>query len=280
MNGDGFDDLIIGAFFHDENGSNSGSSYVVFGGSSFAADIDLSALDGSNGFEILGEAAGDQSGRSVSNAGDVNGDGFDDLIIGAAFHDENGSDSGSSYVVFGGSSFNADIDLSALDGSNGFEILGEAAGDRSGMSVSNAGDVNGDGFDDLIIGAYLHDENGSNSGSSYVVFGGSSFAADIDLSALDGSNGFEILGEAAGDQSGISVSNAGDVNGDGFDDLIIGARFHDENGSNSGSSYVVFGGSSFAADIDLSDLDGSNGFEILGEAAVTRVALVYRMPGM
>jgi hypothetical protein len=90
--------------------------------------------------------------------------------------------------------------------------------------VSSAGDVNGDGFDDLIVGAYGADPNGSNSGSSYVVFGKSGgFAATINLSTLDGTNGFRLDGVAADDRSGFSVSSAGDVNGDGFDDLIVGA---------------------------------------------------------
>ncbi|MEQ1743082.1 MAG: integrin alpha, partial [Candidatus Nitrotoga sp.] len=262
VNGDGFDDVIVSASSANQNGYESGSSYVVFGqASGFSATMDLSSLNGSNGFRLDGEAASDLSGESVSSAGDVNGDGFDDVIVGALFANPNGKDSGSSYVVFGrASGFSAAMDLSSLNGSNGFRLDGEANRDYSGRSVSTAGDVNGDGFDDLIIGAY-------GTSSSYVVFGkASSFSAAMDLSSLDGSNGFRLDG-AADDYSGGSVSTAGDVNGDGFDDVIVGAPFVNSNGSYSGSSYVVFGqASGFSATMDLSTLNGSNGFRLDGEA--------------
>jgi Ca2+-binding RTX toxin-like protein len=269
VNGDGFDDLIIGAPLARPNGTGSGASYVVFGqAGGFAAAFSLSTLNGTNGFQINGEAIGDGSGRSVSSAGDVNGDGFDDLIIGAAGADPNGSYSGASYVVFGqAGGFAANLDLSTLNGTNGFQISGEAEFDFSGRSVSSAGDVNGDGFDDLIIGVADADPNGTGSGASYVVFGrAGGFAANLDLSTLNGTNGFQINGEAIGDGSGSSVSSAGDVNGDGFDDLIIGAAAADPNDTNSGASYVVFGrAGGFAANLDLSSLNGTNGFRINGE---------------
>ena len=96
----------------------------------FAANLDLSTLDGTNGFKLSGVAAGDQSGRSVASAGDVNGDGFADLIVGAAWADPHGSNSGASYVVFGkASGFAANLDLSTLDGTNGFKLSGVAAND-------------------------------------------------------------------------------------------------------------------------------------------------------
>jgi hypothetical protein len=265
VNGDGIDDLIIGAVYADPNGSYSGESYVVFGSSSgFSSALELSSLNGSNGFVLNGIDADDYSGNSVSGAGDVNGDGIDDLIIGASTADPNVDDEGESYVVFGSSTgFGASIELSSLNGSNGFVLNGIDANDLSGNSVSGAGDVNGDGIDDLIIGAYRADPNVDDEGESYVVFGSSTgFGASIELSSLNGSNGFVLNGIDANDQSGRAVSGAGDVNGDGIDDLIIGAI-----GASigSGKSYVVFGNSSgFSSALELSALNGSNGFVLNG----------------
>ena len=244
VNGDGIDDVIIGAWKADADASyaREGESYVVFGKSgNITSALDLSSLNGGNGFRIDGFDANDRSGWSVSGAGDINGDGFDDVIVGAF---RGGSGAGESYVVFGKSgNFTSAIALSLLDGANGFRLEGTVPNDPSGVAVSSAGDVNGDGFDDLIIGAYLADAGTNHSGESYVLFGKSGgFAATLNLGALNGSNGFRLDGIDADDFSGYSVSGAGDVNGDGFDDLIIGAHHGDAGAVNSGESYVVFGG--------------------------------------
>ena len=278
INGDGIDDLIIGAPYADSssNYSSEGESYVVFGSSSgFDANLDLANLDGNDGFIITGIDNNDNLGRSVSSAGDINGDGIDDLIIGApnageyTYYGSNGA--GESYVVFGSSSgFDANLDLANLDGNDGFVISGIDNYDNSGRSVSSAGDINGDGVDDIIIGAPYADSssNYSSEGESYVVFGSSGgFDANLDLANLDGNNGFVISGIDNNDNLGRSVSSAGDINGDGIDDLIIGAPNADSssNYSSEGESYVVFGSSDgFAANLDLANPDDIDGLIITG----------------
>ena len=270
VNGDGFDDVIIGATNADPNGDRSGSSYVVFGkASGFDARINLSSLDGNNGFRLDGEGVLHRSGSSVGNAGDVNGDGFDDVLIGAPTFDPNGDRSGSSYIVFGkASGFSSTIDLSALDGNNGFRIDGKT-GDEDRLfveSANNAGDVNGDGIDDVIVGASGSDLNGNGFSASYVIFGKiSGFDATLDLSSFSSTDGFRLNGVSTG-------SDAGDVNGDGFDDLIVSNPGASPNGfAGAGSSYLIFGkNTGFGAEIDVSNLDTADGVRFDGAGAYDR----------
>ena len=273
VNGDGFDDFIVGAYFANEGGTDRGAAYVVFGQAGGLSSLNLSALDGTTGFKLRGIANADTAGKSVSGAGDVNGDGFDDLIVGAPSADEDhlgnaSDDRGAAYVIFGRSSFasvgTAGLALSTLDGSNGFTLLGEAANDNAGAAVSGAGDVNGDGFDDVIIGA-----KGAN--AAYVVLGKSRFASAptpgfaLALGSLGGDDGFKLTGEDAGDGAGGAVSGAGDVNGDGFDDVIVGALGAEEAvGNQHGAAYVVFGASGFSASMALGALQGTAGLKLTG----------------
>jgi hypothetical protein len=275
VNGDGLADLIVGApLSGPAAGLQAGRSYVVFAKSSTTA-IDLSAIaNGSGGFVINGQGASDRSGYSVASAGDVNGDGLADLIVGAVWSDPAaGASAGRSYVVFGKAGTTA-VNLSAIAPSSGtptggFVINGQSAADYSGVCVASAGDVNGDGLADLIVGAYFSDPaSGVNAGRSYVVFGKASTSA-IDLSAIaGGTGGFVINGQSAADYSGLSVASAGDVNGDGFADVIVGA--HEGTaaaGSFAGRSYVVYGKASTSA-IELSGIaGGSGGFVINGQSA-------------
>lgn len=147
--------MIVSAYAADPNGvSFAGETYVVFGSNATPALLNPSTLNGSNGFVINGVATNDASGRVVESVGDINGDGIDDVALSSSSADPNGiKDAGTTYVVFGSTNPSSSVELSSLDSSNGFSLNGIDSQDFSGSSLSGAGDVNGDGIDDLIIGA-------------------------------------------------------------------------------------------------------------------------------
>jgi hypothetical protein len=269
FDGDGFDDLIIGA---DHGAGDNGAAYLIpgtdqaFGGEDGSGRTFISI---SQSLPIYGAARLDHAGRSVSSAGDVNGDGFDDLIVGAPLSDDGGTDGGAAYVIFGsdhGFGGPSTASLARLLATQGFVIRG--GGGDTGKSVSSAGDINGDGFDDLMVGAP------HRGGGAYVIFGtdqgfgtADKYGRDvIDLTGLSATRGFVIQGDPGSYHIGISVSSAGDVNGDGLDDLIIAAP--DE----TTKAYVIFGtGTGFGTTdesgrnvVDLRGLSVDQGLAIQG----------------
>ena len=223
VNGDGFGDIIVGAWGNDEGGTDAGSAYLVHGPVSGVQSLAIHAA------KYTGSTSSDQIGWSVDTAGDLNDDGFDDVLVGADDDDLTGSDAGAVYVFFGPSSGShsvLDADLSLVG----------ITSERLGHDVSTAGDVDGDGLPDVIVGAYGSDPGGMyDAGSAYLFL--SPIPSWVESSAANA----EITGEQAYDRIGYSVSDAGDVNADGYGDLVIGADQESGSGTDKGAAYVFYG---------------------------------------
>jgi hypothetical protein len=199
VDGDGIDDVIIGAVYNDSGGKDAGRAYIYRGGPPLSTGP----------FVILtGTSANEQFAHAVAGAGDVNGDGHDDVIVGARLDDRHGSASGSAFLYFGGP---------GMDGVPDVTLAGEAANDWFGNAVAGAGDVNGDGYDDVIVGAPYNDRGGSAAGAAYLFYGGP---------AMDAAPDVVFVGQMHDDQFGWSVAGAGDMDADGWDDVLVGARMH------------------------------------------------------
>jgi len=294
LNGDGFIDG--GVSLPSAKGAK-GATFVVYGSADgFEQDFDLNRLrlfngnDGSLGTIFYGISTNDQSGSDFSAAGDINGDGLGDLLIGAKDADANGvKNSGQTYVLFGNQSgFGAEFNLQNLtiagggNGELGFVVNGIGAHDLSGSTVTAIGDFNADGTDDFAIAAAHADADAGrkNSGQTFVVFGKDQFAAELELASLrtaqggDGTQGIVINGVRKHDLAGGNVTGGEDLNADGIADILISAFNADPNqAKDAGQSYVIYGsGEDLGAEFELSSLlvenngDGTKGFAINGSS--------------
>ena len=245
VDGDGFDDIVIGARYADNNaGINAGAAYLELGGPTpIGQDLESAAATWG------GEAYNDQAGSSVAIVGDVNRDGYDDVLVGAVI---NSDASGEAYLVLG-SETPMDFDLAAASA----HFTGASATDSAGSALAAAGDVDDVGFADMIIGAYRHQDQ---AGAAYLIFGSGS-PGDLPLSAAT----HVFTGTTTDDQAGTSVAGAGDTDGDGFADILVGAPFTDIGGDRRGACYLLLGPN--PASGSLATADAAFGGEFLNDHA-------------
>jgi hypothetical protein len=232
VNHDGIGDLLIAAPYNSDAGVNFGQVYLLFGKSgAWGNTINLGTADAS----FLGETKNDWASHDVFGLGDINGDEIDDFAIGVKFVDQAAFNAGKTYVFFGKETgWSLNTSLSNADAS----FLGEDSTSEAGH-VAAAGDINGDGINDIIIGGGFNDQAANDAGKTYIVFGKKTgWGKNISLANADAS----FLGETEGDYSGHRLAGVGDVNNDGIDDIIIAAHGADANSiKNRGKVYLIFG---------------------------------------
>jgi hypothetical protein len=241
IDGDGHADLAISAPYASPFRMDSaGIVYVIYGGA-LSENIDLATWLGdsfpSPGFKIHGSAAQSLAGKALSVVGDLDGDGMNELAIGAPGYMQTGA-----VFIVRGAPRGQDVNLTAFDGptTDGVKWVGEA-GSLFGMSVSAAADFDGDGLADVIVGAPEAASPGratAATGVSYVIFGGSLAHLDMAQFQTSDATGVKISGTYGGQRVGDAVAGIGDVNGDGVDDVCVGAP---SDSGNDGTAFVVFG---------------------------------------
>lgn len=232
-NGDGRSDIAVSA--PQLNGA-SGRIYIVYGRED-AGVVELGDVAfGAGGFAIDGQGEGEQVGRTLQNGGDLGGSELSDLIIGIPNPD--GSVTAGKTVVVYGRRESVGLQLAQIDGGSslGFVVRAESAGDRSGLAVAGPGDFDGDGASDLLIGA--SEQGADQAGAAYLLFGSSALRAGLDLLELPAERGLTLRGAPpAGARLGFAVAAAGDVNGDGYPDIILAAPQQ----GGVGHAYVLLG---------------------------------------
>ena len=221
-NADGYGDFIIGAHYV---GNDAGAAYLVLGPVTTGTFAEFA----STAVTLSAAASEDLAGRQVEAAGDVDGDGYQDVLVTSPFNDSGASDAGAAYVFYG------PITASASLGAADVVLTGEADSDSFGWSAAGL-DSDGDGNSDIAVGAYRNDDGGSDAGAAYLWYGpissGTSSASSADA---------DITGSASGDQLGYSLDSAGDLDGDGYGELIVGARRESTTDTYAGAAYIFQG---------------------------------------
>lgn len=257
VNGDGYSDVIIGDPGQDGPPARISAAYVVFGGPTRSTPVELDLLTTSTGLRIEDPLHPGYTYLNVSGAGDVNGDGYSDFLVGSPAAN---TAAGSTYVFLGKPSWENNPTLASFGPGDGFRIDGARTGDYSGLSVSTAGDVNGDGCSDILMAARFANSPRPEPSAAYVIFGKPSGLSNVSLASLGSSDGFRLDGLVSPEWLLISVAAAGDINGDGYSDIVLGAP----GGGSYGLAYVVYGKPSGFSNIELTSLSASDGFRIVG----------------
>ena len=234
FDGDGLAELMIASPWSDQRGEDAGTIYVVRSSSlppPSGAQQTINLGDADHIFQA--EGAGDFTGHAVLDAGDVDGDGKGDLMVGSMYNDYGGEDVGRAYLILGASlSDTGTIELSDAD----YKFAGEKTGDRAGRLVGSAGDMDDDGLSDVVIGAFGNDDAADMAGKTYFVMGNTLGASStISLSDIETT----VIGERNGDASGQTATGIGDVNQDGRDDVLIGAFRNDDIAQDAGKVYIL-----------------------------------------
>ncbi len=233
LNGDGYEDLAIGSPTFDQGLNNRGRVYLFFGpGKQWNASTTVGSAD----VILTGEAAEDQLGMALSGVGDVNDDGIDDMAIGAPRSDRGAGDSGCVYLLFGHTGPWSGGDISTLPGV--MVLLGNTGSEFAGSAIAGGGDIDDDGIADLVVGAPNWMGLAANAGAAYLIRGRPTWPTSP---VFLGNSGTRIYADSQG-LAGTQVSLDGDLDGDGFDDLVIGAPQFMSPAPQAGRVYLIRGG--------------------------------------